>query len=231
MIDVDKAVIARITRAGTRFEILVDPEKAHEFKEGEIPLDDVVAVFEVFKDASKSEKPSEEELKKAFGTTKFEEIAKIILKKGEVQLTTEQKRKIKEAKENKLVFMISKNAVDPRTHAPHPPQRIKKALEEAKFHIDVSRSVEEQLEKAVQAIRKVLPLKFETDRIAVKVPPQHAGPVAGFLKKYKVMKENWGEDGSLLAVIELPAGLQEEFFGKIGKITHGSAETKVIERI
>jgi len=231
VIDINKAVIARITREGMHFEILVDPEKAHEFNEGNIPLDDIIAVPEVFKDASKSKKPSDEELKKAFGTTNFSEIASIILKKGEVQLTTEQKKKIKEAKENKLVFMISKNAVDPRTHTPHPPQRIKKALEEAKFHINISRSVEEQLEKAIQSIKKIIPLKFEIDRIAVKVPAQFSGIAAGFLKRYKRIKENWGEDGSLLAVVEMPAGMQEEFLEKISKITHGYAETKIIERI
>ena len=32
--------------------------------------------------------------------------------------------------------MIHRNAVDPKTGLPHPPQRIESAMEEAKIHVD-----------------------------------------------------------------------------------------------
>ena len=60
MISLDDAVIARLTSHGHHFEILVDPAKAIEAKEKELPLSEWVASDEVYKDSSKAEKASEE---------------------------------------------------------------------------------------------------------------------------------------------------------------------------
>ena len=53
MVSLDDAVIARLDRQGERFEIFVEPELAHEFREGEKKpdLSEVLAVEEIFKDA------------------------------------------------------------------------------------------------------------------------------------------------------------------------------------
>ena len=53
----------------------------------------------------------------------------------------------------------------------------------------------------------------------------------GFVKEHKMMKEEWGSDGSLIAVVEIPAGLQGDFFDKLNKLTSGNNETKIVERI
>ena len=54
MVDVNKAIIARLKKEGEIFEILVDCDKALDFKSGKkIALDDVLATFDIFKDVKK----------------------------------------------------------------------------------------------------------------------------------------------------------------------------------
>ncbi len=232
MISLDKAVIARYQHGQLNFEILVEPETAYRLKKGEnVPIDNVIASRDVFSDSRKGLRANESDLNKTFGTNAIEKIAVKIIKDGEIQLTTEQKKKMQEERTKQLINLIARNAVDPRTHSPHPPQRIEKALEEARIHVDPFKSAQDQMELALKAIRPILPIKLETVKIAVKIPAENAVRVYGFVKEHKMMKEEWESDGSLIAVVEIPAGLQGDFFDKLNKLTSGNNETKVIERL
>jgi ribosome maturation protein SDO1 len=232
MISLDKAVIARYQHGQLNFEILVEPETAYRLKKGEnVPVDNVIASRDVFSDSRKGLRANETDLNKTFGTNVIDKIAIKIIKDGEIQLTTEQKNKMQEEKTKQIINLIARNAVDPRTHAPHPPNRIEKALEAARIHVDPFKSAQDQMELALKAIKVILPIKLEIVRIAIKIPAENAVRVYGFVKEHKRIKEEWESDGSLIAVVEIPAGLQGEFFDKLNKLTSGNNETKIIERI
>ncbi len=231
MIPVDKAVVARIEKAGNQFEILADPEKMAEIRAGKkLDLDEVLAVDRIYHDIGQATAASDDDLKKAFGTTDFYQVAEHIIKHGEIRLTTEQKRKMQEEKRRKIVDYIARNAVDPRTHTPHPPKRIELAMEEAKVHIDPLRRFSDQVQEAIEKIRSILPLKIETITVIARIPGQHAARAYGVLKRYKITKENWQSDGSLSVTIEIPGGMQTELYDVLNKATHGEVETKILER-
>ncbi|MCD6381759.1 MAG: ribosome assembly factor SBDS [Candidatus Aenigmarchaeota archaeon] len=221
MVSVDKAVIARLEKGGKHFEILVDPELAYAFREGKsVSFNEMLAVDEVFKDARKGLPISRQDLLDTFKTEDINEIAKIILKEGDIQLTTEFRRKKLEEKKRQIAEFISKNSVDPQTKNPHPPERIINAMEQAKVHIDVFKSIEEQIDDVVKAIRGILPISFEKIRIEVKIPSQYSGRAYGIIKSIGV-EPKWQSDGSLYAILEIPAGLRESLYTKINNITHG----------
>ncbi|HID73596.1 MAG TPA: ribosome assembly factor SBDS, partial [Thermoplasmata archaeon] len=128
MVSLEDAVIARYEAKGERFEILVDPDLAKAFIEGDsTDLDEVLAVDSIFRDVRKGDRASTESMEKVFGTTEFMDIARRILLKGEIHLTTEQRREMLEQKRKQIVTYIARNAINPRTMAPHPPQRIENA--------------------------------------------------------------------------------------------------------
>ncbi len=230
MVSLDKAIIARLETHGEKFEILVDPDLAYLFKIGsKKDILNMLVAEEIFTDSRKAERPTAEVLKKAFGTTEVIKIAETILRKGDVQLTTEQRRKMTEEKRKKIVAILARECIDPRTGAPHPPQRIEKALEESRVRIDPFKDAEAQLNEVVDALRPILPMKFEKVRIAVRVPAEHAPRAYGTLKEYSIQKEEWQSNGNLIVVVEMPAGLQGEFYDKINKITSGSVETKILK--
>ncbi len=233
MVTLDKAVIARLKKAGMEFEILVDPYLARDLKEGkEVDFEELLAVEEVFKDAKKGERASAEELMKAFGTSEVRKIARIIIEEGEVQITAEQRKEMLEAKKRQIVTFISRNAIDPRTGAPHPPARIERALEEAKVHIDIFKPVEAQIKDIVKALKPILPLKFEEMEIAIKVPAQYAGKAVAALYNFGgVTREEWQRDGSWICVMRIPSAMHGELMDLLGKVAKGEALTKILRRI
>lgn len=232
MVSLDRAVIARLETHGERYEVLVDPELAVDLKRGgDVDVSRVLAVEAVFKDARKGERASEERMRSLFGTADALEVAKKIIRKGEIQLTIEQRRRMLEAKKKKIVSIISRYAVNPRTNAPHPPRRIERALEEAKFHVELGRTAEEQVQPAIKAIRPLLPLSLEERRVAARIPGRYAGKAYPVIKNFgEVKKEEWQEDGSWIILMDLPAGVVEEFFSELNSLTKGEVETKILEK-
>jgi ribosome maturation protein SDO1 len=232
MISVEKAVIARLTKSGERFEILVDPEKALEIKMGkDFDLDEFLASQEIFEDAKKGLRSSEEKLNKAFGTTDREVIVKRIIKEGDVQITTEQRKKMIDEKTKAIANIISKRGVNPQTGVPHPPDRVLRAMEEAKVKVDLEKRVEEQIDSVVKSIQTIIPIKFERVQIAIKVPPSFARKAANMIRNFgSLLKEEWKSDGSYLCLIEIPAGIQQDVYDRLNSLTHGQVEVKIIKK-
>ncbi|MEM5805608.1 MAG: ribosome assembly factor SBDS [Candidatus Aenigmatarchaeota archaeon] len=231
-VSLEKAVISRLTIAGQKFEILVDPNKAMDFKGGKaIPLDDVLAYPTIYKDARAAEAIAEQDLHKAFGTTDINKIAAKILKEGELQITTEQRRQMVEQKKSRIASIISKRGINPQTNTPHPEQRILNAMHQAGVNVDPFIDAEFQVDKVINAIRHLLPIKFQKVTLQVKVHPQFAGRAYSTIKSAgKITNEQWLNDGSLQVTIEMLAGMMDEFIQKLSNLTHGNFESKVIKR-
>jgi ribosome maturation protein SDO1 len=230
MVRLEDAVIARLSSHGTNFEVLVDPELALALKSDQtIDIKNVLAIDKIFKDSKKGEKASEEMVQKAFGTTDVLKAAEQIIRRGEIQITTEQRRKMRDERLKQVVTLISKRSINPQTGLPHPPARIESAMEKARVHVEVFKSAEEQLPAIVKELRPILPLKFETKRIAIKIPPTYVGKTSRVVKGFAAVKrEQWLNDGSWAVVVEIPAGLQAEFFDKLNELTRGEVQTKVL---
>lgn len=222
-VSVDKAVIARYEKFGKKFEILVDPEKAVDFKSGKnIAIEEILAVEDVFEDAKKGMRARRENLKKAFGSENVSEIAKIIIKYGDIQITAEQRRKMLEEKKKLIATIISKQGINPQTNTPHTVERILNAMELAKVQIDIYKPVEEQIDIVLEAIQKIIPIRFEKIKLQIKVPSAYTGKCYGVIKNIgKIKNEQWLSDGSLLCIIEIPAGLKVDVFDKLNKLTNG----------
>ncbi|MCX8158177.1 MAG: ribosome assembly factor SBDS [Candidatus Diapherotrites archaeon] len=229
MVKMEDAVIAKYEKFGHRFEILVDPFLAMELKHGnKINFDDLLASDEVFKDARKGDRQSEANIREVFKTTDIQEIAKTIIKEGEVQLTTELRRQMLDKRRKEIIDYIAKNAYDPKTKAPHPPQRIENAINELRISIDLHRSTIEQANAIVKELKKVLPITIDKIKFAVRIPAEYAGKASAAIHKYEVKQEQWQSDGSLIALFEISAGAKISLLNELNHITHGSVEVKIL---
>ncbi len=222
-------IIAWIEIGGQRFEILVKPEYAFKYKEGEkVDLEDVLWTDTVYKDVRKGLKASPESLRRAFGTDDIKVIADKILKDGEIQLTSEQRRKLIEAKRRQIITYIARNAIDPKTGKPIPEARIETAMEELRIGVDPFKDAEAQAVEIVKKLARVMPIRLARALLEVVIPASYAGRVYRELQRLgEVKKMDWLTDGSLKAEIEIPAGAQMEFVNKIQKLTRGSAVVNV----
>jgi len=227
----ERYTIARITHDGEHFEILTKPEPALSYRLGKtIPVSQVLATETIFTDAGKGTKASEETLKQVFGTTDPLKIAGVILKKGTLQLTTEQRKQIVEEKRRQIISFISRECIDPKTNLPHPPLRIEQAMKQIRFSIDPTKGVEEQSKEIIKLLRPVIPLKMEKISVAVHIPPEHASKAYGTVKGFgTITREQWRADGSWSAIVEMSAGLYGPFLDKLGKMTRGNMEAKMVK--
>lgn len=227
MSGIENTLICRLEKDGEHFEILVNPKNAYDVKTGvKKDFSNVLAFDEIFEDANKGERQKGSALKKAFGTEDVQAVARQIFQEGELQLTTEMRRKAVAEKWARIIALIAANVVDPRTKAPHPPNRIEKALEEARFHVDAFKHAEDQMEDAIESIREILPISLEKMRLAVRVPGEFAPKAYGMLKEFGIEKEEWAGDGSLIVVVSFPAGIQGEFYDRLNRLTGGQSQTK-----
>jgi ribosome maturation protein SDO1 len=227
----DKYTVARMTKDDEHFEILVKPQKALDYRMGKTSaMSEVLAGETIFSDANKGTKASEENLLKIFGTTDALKIAETILTKGTLQLTTEQRRKMTEDKEKQIVDFIARQSVDPKTNLPHPPTRIENAMEQIRYSIDPFKPVEEQAKEIIKSLRMILPLKMEQITLNVTVPATYSVKAYGSIKGFGAIKrEEWRADGSWYGVLEMPAGSYAPFLDKLGEITKGTGEAKIVK--
>lgn len=231
MISLDDAVIAKLESHGERFEILVDSTGAQRFKEGDdINILDILAAEVVFKSSSKGDRASDDSLTKVFGTTDIETIARNILKKGDIQLTQAQRIKMRDKKKSKIVDIIVRNSINPQTNTPHPRRRIEMAIDESRVNIDPFGSADSQVEEILSHLKVIIPIRFDTLVMAVKLSGQDYGRCYADLKDMgKITREEWQKDGNWIGIVEIPAGLKLDFFDRINKRTHGEGDAKILE--
>jgi ribosome maturation protein SDO1 len=220
-----KFTIVRLNLDNNKFEILVKPDPALEYKLGKrTDLSNVLISEEIYSDANKGSRAASEKLVKYFKTTDSTEVAKQILSRGELNLTTDQRRKMVEEKKKQIIQYINKSFIDPKTHMPHPPLRIESAINEARVVIDPFKRPEDQVRVIIDSLRKILPLKSETLRLTITVPPQFSAQSYNTLKTTgNFVGEQWLADGSLRVTLEINAGMKGALLDRIGSATKGSA--------
>jgi ribosome maturation protein SDO1 len=218
--------IARINKNGLHFEILVDMDDALKFKKGESDYLDL-AIERIFTDIKKGNVASNDDLEIAFKNTDPLKIGKIIVKEGDILVDQEHRSEEKEKQIKQVVDFLARNATDPQSGNPISSERIKSALEEA--HVNIKNiSIENQIQDILNQIGKIIPIKIETKKVKLHIPALQTGKVYGLIQQYKE-KENWLDDGSLEAIVKIPAGLIMDFYDKLNSLTRGSVLTEDVQ--
>jgi ribosome maturation protein SDO1 len=222
--------LARLQKGSLTFEIVVEPDLAIAYSKGEdVDINDVLKSDEVFADAKKGMMASEQFMEQALGTADPVEASKLILREGKVQVTAEYREKLREEKRKRLVDIIHSKGVDPKTNLPHPQTRIENAFKEANIRVDEYKSAEDQVQDVLKQLRTVLPIKFVIKEVAVKIPAEYAAKSYTIVKSAgTIVREDWQSDGSWVVVLEIPGGMESEFYDKLNSLTHGNTETKVL---
>lgn len=219
--------IAR-TRVGSHvFETMVDMESAMKFRKGEeVSISDVIRDTAIWKDLKKGLHAGKGELENAFKTHEFEKVVEKIVKKGEVEVTQEHRDAETEKRRKQVVDFLVRNAIDGQTGRPFTPDTLQNALKDAGVKIE-NKNVENQITRIVDSLKQVIPIKIETKKLKVIVPAMHTGKAYGLLTEYKE-KEEWLSNGDLQITLNIPVGIQMEFYDKLNSVTHGSAITEEI---
>ena len=225
----DKVTVVRYSFSGDKFELLVKPDPAFDYKLGKISdISKILVSDEIYTDSNKGNRATNEKLNQVFKTQDSMKIAEIIMKKGELNLTTEQRKKMTSEKRKQLVTFIAKTYVDPRSHLPHPPLRIEQAMDDGRVTVDPFKNADEQVKDVVEKLRPIIPLKSENLILEISVPAQFVAQSYTLLKSTGTLKkEDWQPNGSLKAILEIPAAARPNVIDRLGSITKGTATVEV----
>jgi len=227
----DNIIVAKYQKGSQRFEVVIDPEAALLFRQGKAQLSDALRFPAVYTDAKKGEKASSNMLKNAFGTDDVNAVAEQIIRKGDVPQSKSQRDALLQQLRARIIDLVHRSGVDPRTHAPHPRTRIESAMDEAKVHIDANQTAEAQLQEVLKALRPIIPIKQELHQLSIQVPAAMVGSALRIIKGTgKVVRERWTDAGDLDCVVEVPGGLSIEFQDGLMAATHGKAQFTVLKR-
>ena len=133
-------------------------------------------------------------------------------------------------KRKQIINFISKTYVDPKSHLPHPPLRIEQAMTDARISIDPFKNTDEQIKDIVQSLRTIIALKSENLTLEISVPAQFVAQSYTVLKSTGTLKkEDWQPNGSLKAILEIPAAARPNVIDRLGAITKGTATVEVMK--
>src|SRR5271170_5625834 len=103
-------------------------------------------------------------------------------------------------------------------------------MEEARVSIVRFRNVNRQAKVVFENIRFIVPHRSERVKLMVKTPAQYSGQASGVLKGFgEILKEEWGQDGGLSAVLDVPAASQPSLLDRLGAVTKGSAQVTLVK--
>ena len=220
--------IARMRSGKMIFETMVDLDNAMKLRKGEsVDMNDVIRDTAVYTDLKKGMHAGSAELENIFSTTEFPKIVEHIVKRGDIEVTQEFRDESTEQKRKQVIDFLKRNAIDTRTNLPFTEDILESALKEAGAKID-KQPVDRQIKGILDNLNKIIPIKIETKKIKLKIPAEHTGKVYSLINEYKE-KEEWLGNGDLEVILNIPVGIQMEFYDKLNSVTHGSAITEEIK--
>jgi len=219
-------VEARLRIKGKEYAISVDVDEALKIKKGEGDVTRALNSNAIYTDLSKGHQASKDELEQSFGTSNLYEVAKKIMISGEIQKPQEYRDAERDRKIKEVINMILRNAVDQHGR-PYTEDRIRKAVDEAHYNFD-NRPAEKQMHDLINKLKTIIPIKLETKKVKLTIPARFTGQVYGILQDYKESEE-WQNNGDLVTIINIPSGMQIDFYEKLNSVTHGAVQSEEIE--
>jgi ribosome maturation protein SDO1 len=219
--------VARLKVGKLDFETMVDLDSAMKMRKGEnVDINEVIRDTAIYTDQKKGMHAGRDELENAFGSTDLANVVERIVKKGELEVTQEFRNEALEAKRKQVIDFLTRNAIDVRTGRPYTADILENALKEAGVNIQ-DKPIDKQINFIMDDLKKIIPIKIETKKIKALIPAQFTGQIYNLINEYKE-KENWMDNGDLEVVLNLPVGLQMEFYDKLNSMTHGSVITEEV---
>lgn len=219
-------VTARAKVKGKHYEIMVNLDEALKFKAGKGDIVSALDCNAVYSDLKKGTLAPQKDLIDAFGTADLHKVAEQIIKKGEVQKTQEFREEERETKIKQVISLILRNATD-QNGRPYTEERIKRAAEEVHFAFD-NKPAEQQVPLLLEKLKTVIPIKIETKKIKLKIPARFTGQIYSIVNTYKESEE-WLSNGDLEVIVNVPSGMQLDFYDKLNNVTHGAVVSEELK--
>ena len=149
----------RLSKGGKRFEIACYRNKVLNWRNKvETDLEEVLQIDNVFRNASKGMRASENELKSCFGTSDVKVVIEEILNKGELQVSEQERQALYEATFRDIASIVVEKSINPETNRPYTYNIIEKAMREIHFAVNVNKGAKQQALDVIRRLKQVMPI-------------------------------------------------------------------------
>jgi ribosome maturation protein SDO1 len=125
----------------------------------EIDIDEVLQIDTIFLNVSRGEAASSKDLKKCFGTADKDEVCRIILKQGQLQVGELERKAERENLLRDISSIIADKCVNPTTNRPYTFTVIQRMLKEIGFTVKENRNAKQQALDAIPELQNHMPLE------------------------------------------------------------------------
>lgn len=178
--------VVRMNRHGLRFEVACYRNKILNYRQGiETDLSEVLQIDRVFTNVSKGDLAPAKNLMKAFETSDQEQVCRIILDKGQIQVSDMERSATLENTAREVANMVATKCVHPVSERPYTTNQIRDAMKKSEFSVHPTRSVKQQFLDCVKAIQEkgILPIRRAMMEAAIVMPdPSVARELVAVLK-------------------------------------------------
>jgi len=137
----------------------------------ETDINQVLQSTEVFTNISKGVLAKNSELLEAFDTTDRELICRLILMRGELQVTEAERKRDLEMRQREIISFVVNMCINYETRLPFPARMIEKAMQRVHFAVHPTKSTKQQALELVRLLKEdgTLPIERAQMRIRVSV--------------------------------------------------------------
>jgi ribosome maturation protein SDO1 len=159
--------VVRMNKGGKRFEIACYRNKVVDFRKGlEADLDEVLQTDRIFTNVSKGQFAKHSDLEKVFGTKNEEAIARIILEKGQLQVSDLERQSQLENTLAQIATWVASHCVHPESQRPYTISQIKHALGK-QYQVQPHKPIKKQYLDCVKFLKKMIPIERAKMELAI----------------------------------------------------------------
>ena len=160
--------VVRYKTKGHRYEIACYKNKVLSWRSGvEHDIDEVLQSRHIFANVSKGVLAGDEALLADFSTREEAHIAKVILDKGEIQVSEKERAAALDAIFRDIAVLVSDMCVNPTSRRPYPVRMIEQGMRDAHYSIRQTKSAKSQALAVIKLLQQHMPLDRAHMRVVV----------------------------------------------------------------
>lgn len=154
----------------------------------------------VFINVSKGQVAKKEDLVKAFGNDDQTEICKIILAKGELQVSDKERNTHVEALFKEIATNVAEKCVNPESKRPYPVSMIEQAMKDSHYSVKPNRNAKQQALDVIKILKESIPLERARMRLKIVLHGKESKKIKEKIAKLAANMENEDWIGDTLTI-------------------------------
>eukprot|EP00656_Telonema_subtile_P011343 TRINITY_DN15592_c0_g1_i1.p1 TRINITY_DN15592_c0_g1~~TRINITY_DN15592_c0_g1_i1.p1 ORF type:complete len:277 (+),score=76.09 TRINITY_DN15592_c0_g1_i1:177-1007(+) len=140
------------------------------------------------------------DLQKAFGTGDEEEVCKIILEKGEIQISSDERKLTLERLFTEIAAIVAEKCINTDTRLPVTATYVERAMKELNFNIKATQAAKQQALVVISLLREILPI--QRARMRVKISIRDAAALTELIDSGLLVSVEGQSEASVIGLID-----------------------------